>query len=193
MFRPFYRKPSTYLKNNIAYRFLLSPGRWRYSYFKENPGDAILKSLSDLDPDNNHVSIFLSEKQIELTNNEQFQNIHLIAFLFAASIRESCQDLCYIDLTNDDLTKLKIKIRCNPKGSPSHFSDYSKYHFEIFLTNKKKKELSKLIFTKISKLPNERLPKIKEKDLKLIKEHFYNTGIVKEFDTSRFNKWALQE
>lgn len=144
-----------------------------------------------MDPENKNISLFLTDKPIEISNN-LYYDIHLIAFLYAAFIRESSQDLCYIDLTKEDFDQLKLKLRCNHHSATFLNQNYSKYHYEVYLTEEKKKSLSSLIFNKIGKLPGQKLTKIKKTDLEKIKDYFKSNGTLDKFDKKKFHKWAFQ-
>lgn len=177
------------MKNNFTVRFLLHNAVWNYQLYSENKESAIQNSLKDLDPESNNLSLFLSNEPIEITNGI-YSEIHLIALLFSALIRQSPQNLYYIDLNAEDFISLNIKIRCNCNSSTFLKStSFSKYHYEIFLTKEKRIKLADLIFNKIKHLPEQKLMRIKKNDMDKIKEYFKEKQILQQFNSDQFHEW----
>lgn len=178
------------MTDNFIVRFLLSPGKWRYSYYKDKPDIAIKQSLSDLDSNSNHVSIFFSDNLLNIPGDSNYKTIHFIAFLFSASMRPNCQDINYIDITKEELEKLGIKIRYNKTTSSIKINICFDSHGEIYLNKDKKMKLSKLIFEKIASKYNETLPKLRKKDILKIKDCYYSYNCLENNDF--LNDWAKE-
>lgn len=145
--------------NDPTLRFLLRKSRWNTDEYQRDKISALQEAIQDLDPNNDNISVFRAS--LLCTDEGLISDFEIIAFLFSASCRTSCQDLFYSEIPLEKVTAIGLHLRKNEKTANLSMPFYSNRHYEIYgLDDKKRKQLAEIIFDGISQQTPPNLPRI---------------------------------